>query len=68
MWWIKQKLGPVEYYSEPDHFHSLTEVDLSMLVNAPYTDDKPNGKGYVFFERLKREVERWFPSMKTAES
>ncbi|MFS7955321.1 hypothetical protein Hanom_Chr07g00641291 [Helianthus anomalus] len=68
MWWIKWKIGPVEYYSQPGQFQSLTKVDLFMLVNAPYTDDKPNGKEYMFFERLKREVERGFPSMKTAES
>ncbi|KAJ0569605.1 hypothetical protein HanHA300_Chr05g0168171 [Helianthus annuus] len=55
MWWIKRKIGIVEYYSKPGQFQSLTKVDLSMLANAPYTDDK-------------REVERGFPSMKTEES
>ncbi|MFS7937985.1 hypothetical protein Hanom_Chr05g00434241 [Helianthus anomalus] len=57
MWWSKRKIGPVEYYRRPTQFQTMTKVDLSMLVNAPYTDDKPGGRGYLFFERLQREVE-----------
>ncbi|KAJ0637328.1 hypothetical protein HanOQP8_Chr17g0672521 [Helianthus annuus] len=68
MWWIKRKIGPVEYYSRPAQFQTMTKVDLTMLSNAPYTDDKPGGRGYLFFERLKRDVVRGFPFMHTAES
>ncbi|MFS7945581.1 hypothetical protein Hanom_Chr06g00525961 [Helianthus anomalus] len=68
MWWIKRKIGIVEYYSKPAQFQTMTKVDLTMLSNAPHIDDKPGGRGYLFFERLKREVARGFPSMHTAES
>ncbi|KAM0017116.1 hypothetical protein Hdeb2414_s0028g00704361 [Helianthus debilis subsp. tardiflorus] len=67
-WWIKRKVGPVEWYKRPGQFQSFTKVDLTDLSNAPYVDDKPNGPGYAFFERLKREVAKGFPSMKTADS
>ncbi|MFS8013870.1 hypothetical protein Hanom_Chr15g01338091 [Helianthus anomalus] len=56
MWWIKIKIGPVEYYRRPAQFQTMTKVDLSILSNAAYIDDKPSGRGYLFFERLKREV------------
>ncbi|KAF5786373.1 hypothetical protein HanXRQr2_Chr10g0440171 [Helianthus annuus] len=67
-WWIKRKVGPVEWYKHPGQFQSFTKVDLRNLSKAPYVDDKPGGPGYMFFERLKREVLRNFPSMRTAES
>ncbi|KAM0042220.1 hypothetical protein Hdeb2414_s0011g00375541 [Helianthus debilis subsp. tardiflorus] len=67
-WWIKRKVGPVEWYKRSGQFQSFTKVDLTDLSNAPYVDDKPNGPGYAFFERLKREVAKGFPSMKTADS
>ncbi|KAJ0637008.1 hypothetical protein HanOQP8_Chr17g0668741 [Helianthus annuus] len=67
-WWIKRKVGPVEWYKHPGQFQSFTKVDLTELSNAPYVDDKPGGPGHMFFERLKREVLHNFPSMRTAES
>ncbi|MFS7980351.1 hypothetical protein Hanom_Chr10g00938411 [Helianthus anomalus] len=67
-WWIKRKVGPVEWYKHPGQFQSFTKVDLTNLSKAPYVDDKPGGPGYVFFERLKREVLHNFPSMRTTES
>ncbi|MFS7981474.1 hypothetical protein Hanom_Chr10g00951391 [Helianthus anomalus] len=67
-WWIRRKIGPVEWYKHPGQFQSFTKVDLTDLSNAPYVDDKPGGAGYIFFERLKREVLKGFPSMRTAES
>ncbi|KAM0044819.1 hypothetical protein Hdeb2414_s0010g00357711 [Helianthus debilis subsp. tardiflorus] len=67
-WWIKRKVGPVEWYKHSGQFQSFTKVDLADLSNAPYVDDKPNGPGYTFFERLKREVARGFPSMRTVDS
>ncbi|KAJ0652892.1 hypothetical protein HanOQP8_Chr15g0577371 [Helianthus annuus] len=67
-WWIKRKVGPVEWYKHPGQFQSFTKVDLTDLSKAPYVDDKPGGPGYLFFERLKREVLKGFPSMRTAES
>ncbi|KAF5818050.1 hypothetical protein HanXRQr2_Chr02g0060301 [Helianthus annuus] len=67
-WWIKRKVGPVEWYKRSGQFQSFTKVDLTDLSNAPYVDDKPGGPGYAFFERLKREVARGFPSMRTADS
>ncbi|KAM0026494.1 hypothetical protein Hdeb2414_s0020g00558841 [Helianthus debilis subsp. tardiflorus] len=67
-WWIKRKVGPVEWYKRSGQFQSFTKVDLTDLSNAPYVDDKPNGPGYAFFERLKREVAKGFPSMRTADS
>ncbi|KAJ0839389.1 hypothetical protein HanPSC8_Chr14g0606221 [Helianthus annuus] len=67
-WWIKRKVGPVEWYKHSGQFQSFTKVDLTDLSNAPYVDDKPGGPGYAFFERLKREVARGFPSMRTADS
>ncbi|MFS7930000.1 hypothetical protein Hanom_Chr04g00339021 [Helianthus anomalus] len=33
-----------------------------------YVEDKLGGRGYLFFERLQREVARDFPSMHTDES
>ncbi|KAF5815686.1 hypothetical protein HanXRQr2_Chr03g0125821 [Helianthus annuus] len=66
-WWIKRKVGPVEWYKHPGQFQSFTKVDLTELSKAPYVDDNPGGPGYVFFERLKREVLHNFPSMRTAE-
>ncbi|KAJ0799963.1 hypothetical protein HanPI659440_Chr03g0097521 [Helianthus annuus] len=68
MWWIKRKIGPVEWYRNPAQFQTFMKVDLSIHSNAPYVDDKPGGRGYLFFERFKREVARGFPSMHTAES
>ncbi|KAJ0610892.1 hypothetical protein HanHA300_Chr01g0009011 [Helianthus annuus] len=67
-WWIKRKVGPVEWYKHSGQFQSFTKVDLTDLTNKPYVDDKPNGPGYAFFERLKREVAKGFPSMRTADS
>ncbi|KAJ0796128.1 hypothetical protein HanPI659440_Chr04g0158581 [Helianthus annuus] len=67
-WWIKRKVGPVEWYKRSGQFQSFTKVDLTDLSNAPYVDDKPGGPGYAFFERLKREVAKGFPSMRTADS
>ncbi|KAM0052321.1 hypothetical protein Hdeb2414_s0007g00246901 [Helianthus debilis subsp. tardiflorus] len=67
-WWIKRKVGPVEWYKRSGQLQSFTKVDLTDLSNAPYVDDKPNGPGYAFFERLKREVAKGFPSMRTADS
>ncbi|MFS8013587.1 hypothetical protein Hanom_Chr14g01334711 [Helianthus anomalus] len=52
-WWIKRKVGP---------------VDLIILSKSPYVDDKPGGRGYLFFERLQRGEARGFLSMHTAES
>ncbi|KAM0064539.1 hypothetical protein Hdeb2414_s0003g00104121 [Helianthus debilis subsp. tardiflorus] len=67
-WWIKRKVGPVEWYKNPAQFQMFTKVDLAILSNSPYVDDKPGARGYLFFERLKREVAHRFPSMHTAES
>ncbi|KAJ0810265.1 hypothetical protein HanPI659440_Chr01g0025111 [Helianthus annuus] len=67
-WWIKRKVGPVEWYKHAGQFQSFTKVDLTELSKAPYVDDKPGGPGHMFFERLKREVLHNFPSMCTAES
>ncbi|MFS7927180.1 hypothetical protein Hanom_Chr04g00305941 [Helianthus anomalus] len=67
-WWIKRKVGPVEWYKRPGQFQSFTKVDLTELSKAPYADDKPGGPGHMFLERLKREVQHNFPSMRTAES
>ncbi|KAM0061106.1 hypothetical protein Hdeb2414_s0004g00132031 [Helianthus debilis subsp. tardiflorus] len=67
-WWIKRKVGPVEWYKHPGQFQSFTKVDLTELSNAPYVDDNPGGPGHMFFERLKREVQHNFPSMRTTES
>ncbi|KAJ0621793.1 hypothetical protein HanIR_Chr01g0012731 [Helianthus annuus] len=67
-WWIKRKVGPVEWYKAPAQFQTFKKIDLTNLSNAPYVDDKPGGRGYLFYERLKREVLRGFPSMHTAES
>ncbi|KAF5805894.1 hypothetical protein HanXRQr2_Chr05g0214801 [Helianthus annuus] len=67
-WWIKRKVGPVEWYKAPAQFQTFTKIDLTNLSNAPYVDDKPGGRGHLFYERLKREVLRGFPSMHTAES
>ncbi|MFS7961745.1 hypothetical protein Hanom_Chr08g00718691 [Helianthus anomalus] len=68
IWWIKRKVGLVEWYKNPAQFQTLTKVDLITLSRAPYVDDKPCGRGYLFFERLQGEVARGFPSMHTAES
>ncbi|KAJ0792835.1 hypothetical protein HanOQP8_Chr01g0022401 [Helianthus annuus] len=67
-WWIKRKVGPVEWYKNPTQFQTFTKVDLITLSRSPYVDDKPGGRGYLFFKRLQREVARDFPSMRTAES
>ncbi|KAJ0870678.1 hypothetical protein HanRHA438_Chr11g0503141 [Helianthus annuus] len=67
-WWIKRKVGPVEWYKALAQFQTFTKIDLTNLANAPYMDDKPGGRGHLFCERLKREVLRGFPSMHTAES
>ncbi|KAF5756760.1 hypothetical protein HanXRQr2_Chr17g0818601 [Helianthus annuus] len=67
-WWIKRKVSPVEWYKNTTQFHTFTKVDSTILSNSPYVDDKPGGRGYLFFERLKRKVARGFPSMHTAES
>ncbi|KAJ0800749.1 hypothetical protein HanPI659440_Chr03g0107151 [Helianthus annuus] len=67
-WWIKRKVGPVEWYKNPAQFQTFTKVDLINLSKSPYVDDQPGGRGYLFFERLQREVARNFPSMHTAES
>ncbi|KAF5768319.1 hypothetical protein HanRHA438_Chr14g0645681 [Helianthus annuus] len=67
-WWIKRKVGPVEWYKNPAQFQSFTKVDLINLSKSPYVDNLPGGRGYLFFERLQREVARDFPSMHTAES
>ncbi|KAJ0455912.1 hypothetical protein HanIR_Chr15g0756441 [Helianthus annuus] len=67
-WWIKRKVGPVEWYKRSGQFQSFTKVDLTDLVNKPYVDDKLNGPGHMFFERLKREVAKGFPSMRTADT
>ncbi|MFS7930053.1 hypothetical protein Hanom_Chr04g00339631 [Helianthus anomalus] len=57
---IKRKVGPIEWYKNPAQFQTFTKVDLTILSNSPYVDDKPGGRGYIFFERLKREVARGF--------
>ncbi|KAM0024014.1 hypothetical protein Hdeb2414_s0022g00610841 [Helianthus debilis subsp. tardiflorus] len=49
MWWIKRKIGPVEYYGRPAQFQTMKKVDLTILSNAPYANDKPGGRGYLFF-------------------
>ncbi|KAF5790600.1 hypothetical protein HanXRQr2_Chr09g0385121 [Helianthus annuus] len=67
-WWIKRKVGPVEWYKNPAQFQTFTKVDLITLSKSPYADDKPSGHGYLFFERLQREVARDFPLMHTAKS
>ncbi|KAM0044015.1 hypothetical protein Hdeb2414_s0010g00348201 [Helianthus debilis subsp. tardiflorus] len=67
-WWIKRKVGPVEWYKNPAQFQTFKKIYLTNLSNSPYVDDKPGGRGYLFYERLKREVLRGFPSMHTAES
>ncbi|MFS7912646.1 hypothetical protein Hanom_Chr02g00132351 [Helianthus anomalus] len=67
-WWTKRKVGPVEWYKNPAQFQMFTKVDLITLSRLPYVDDQPGGRGYLFFERLQREVARGFPSMHTTES
>ncbi|MFS7986922.1 hypothetical protein Hanom_Chr11g01015941 [Helianthus anomalus] len=67
-WWIKRKVGPVEWYKNPAQFQSFTKVDLINLSKSPYVDDQPGGRGYLFFERLQREVAHNFPSMHIVES
>ncbi|MFS8002037.1 hypothetical protein Hanom_Chr13g01197401 [Helianthus anomalus] len=67
-WWIKRKVGPVEWYKNPTQFQTFTKVDLITLSNSPYVDDKPGGCGYLFFKRLQREVASDFPLMHTTES
>ncbi|KAJ0700573.1 hypothetical protein HanOQP8_Chr10g0369331 [Helianthus annuus] len=67
-WWTKRKVGPIEWYKNPAQFQTFTKVDLITLSKSPCVDDKPGGSGYLFFERLQREVARDFPSMHTAES
>ncbi|KAJ0599291.1 hypothetical protein HanOQP8_Chr03g0091801 [Helianthus annuus] len=67
-WWIKRKVGPVEWYKNPAQFQTFTKVDLIILSKSPYVDDKPGGRGYLFFEQLQRKVARGFPSMHMAES
>ncbi|KAF5805162.1 hypothetical protein HanXRQr2_Chr05g0205891 [Helianthus annuus] len=67
-WWIKRKVGPVEWYKNPAQCQTFTKVDLINLSKSPYVDDQPGGRGYLFFERLQREVARNFHSMHTAES
>ncbi|MFS7999321.1 hypothetical protein Hanom_Chr12g01164691 [Helianthus anomalus] len=51
-WWIKRKVRPVEWYKNPAQFQTFTKVDLITLAKSPYIDDKPGGRGYLFFERL----------------
>ncbi|KAJ0614980.1 hypothetical protein HanIR_Chr02g0068751 [Helianthus annuus] len=65
---LKGEVGPVEWYKNPAQFQTFTKVDLITLSRSPFVDDKPDGCGYLFFERLQREVARGFPSMHTAES
>ncbi|MFS7918820.1 hypothetical protein Hanom_Chr03g00205621 [Helianthus anomalus] len=67
-WWIKRKVGPVECYKNPTQFQTFTKVDLITLSKSPYVDDKPGGRGYLFFKRLQREVARDFSLMHTSES
>ncbi|MFS7978079.1 hypothetical protein Hanom_Chr10g00911411 [Helianthus anomalus] len=67
-WWIKRKVGPVEWYKNPAQFQMVTKVDLITLSRSPYVDDHPGGRGYFVSERLQREVAHVFPSMHTAES
>ncbi|KAJ0655245.1 hypothetical protein HanLR1_Chr14g0522031 [Helianthus annuus] len=67
-WWIKKKVGLVEWYKNPAQFQTFTKVDLITLSRSPYVDDQPGGRGYLFFERLQRELARGFPSMHTVES
>ncbi|MFS7954249.1 hypothetical protein Hanom_Chr07g00628071 [Helianthus anomalus] len=51
-WWIKRKVGPVEWYKNPAQFQTFNKVDLIILSKSPYVDDKPGGRGYLFLERL----------------
>ncbi|MFS8020406.1 hypothetical protein Hanom_Chr16g01415181 [Helianthus anomalus] len=66
--WIKRKFGRVEWYKNPAQFQTFKKVDLVNLSKSPYVDDQPGGRGYVFFERLQREVARNFPLHHTTES
>ncbi|KAJ0569547.1 hypothetical protein HanHA300_Chr05g0167451 [Helianthus annuus] len=67
-WWIKRKVGPVEWYKNPAQFQMFIKVDLIILSKSTYVDVKPGGRGYLFFKRLQREVAPGFPSMHTAKS
>ncbi|MFS7965413.1 hypothetical protein Hanom_Chr09g00761951 [Helianthus anomalus] len=67
-WWFKRRVGLVEWYKNPAQFQTFTKVDLTILSKSPYVDDKPGGRGILFFERLQREMAREFPSMHTDES
>ncbi|MFS8002798.1 hypothetical protein Hanom_Chr13g01206341 [Helianthus anomalus] len=51
-WWIKRKVGPVEWYKNPAQFQTFIKVDLINLSKSPYVDDQPGGRGFLFFERL----------------
>ncbi|MFS8007170.1 hypothetical protein Hanom_Chr14g01257821 [Helianthus anomalus] len=55
-WWIKRKIGPVEWYKNPAQLQTFTKVDLITLSRSPYVDDRPGGCGYLFFERLQRDL------------
>jgi len=68
MWWVKRNVGPTEWYKGAGQFQTFTKVDLIALANAPYSDDGRTSRGRTFLARLKREIARGFPSMKTAES
>ncbi|MFS7995384.1 hypothetical protein Hanom_Chr12g01117281 [Helianthus anomalus] len=41
-WWFKRKVGPAEWYKNPAQFQTFTKVDLTILSNSPYVDDKPS--------------------------
>ncbi|MFS7918674.1 hypothetical protein Hanom_Chr03g00203921 [Helianthus anomalus] len=55
-WWIKRKVGPIEWYKRLCQFQSFTKVDLTELLKAPYVDDKPGGPEYgIEHQRTRRE-------------
>ncbi|MFS7979186.1 hypothetical protein Hanom_Chr10g00924451 [Helianthus anomalus] len=52
-WLIKRKVGPIEWYKNPAQFQTFTKVDLITLSKSPYVDDKPGGRGYLFFRKIE---------------
>ncbi|KAJ0534054.1 hypothetical protein HanRHA438_Chr09g0396761 [Helianthus annuus] len=55
-WWIKRKVGPVEWYKNPAQFQTFTKVDLITLSKSPYVDDNPGGRGYLFSKDCREKL------------
>jgi hypothetical protein len=68
LWWIKRKSGHLEYYNKLKRFGSLTKVDLSDVINAPFINPSNDSRAKLFWQFLRRQVDLGFPTMPTAES